>query len=399
MQTAELWGPNQLMGNRWPVGCIALEITQRCNLDCSVCYLSPRAETVGELAVENVLDRIDAVHRYFGPGTNVQITGGEPTVRNSQDLLKIVGRVSDLGMHPTLMTNGIRLNRPLLKALVRAGLADIAFHVDTTQQRNGYDTEKALNAVRRRYIAMASNLPVAVYFNTTVWTGNLHQIPEIVTFFNAHAHIVRIASFQLQADTGRGRMGKRHRAITQTAVIKQIAKGAGIPLNFDNLLVGNPRCSRTSICLIANGHVYDALDDRQLVGKIHAATPQIPWLRAHPLKTTAALLRWLAANPRFAGVVARWTASKLRAMKSDLIKSRGRLDVQSFLIHGFMDADDLDSERLATCAFKTMTDQGPVSMCLFNARRDVFFENYSVMSGGQTTTQRKRLYKTNTEGG
>ena len=246
MQTMGLWGPNQLMGHRWPVGCIALEITQRCNLDCSVCYLSPNAETVGELALKNLLDRIDAVHRYFGPGTNVQITGGEPTVRKSRDLLKIVGRISDLGMHPTLMTNGIRLNRPLLKALVRAGLADIAFHVDTTQQRNGYDTEKALNAVRRRYIAMASNLPIAVYFNTTVWRGNMHQIPGIVNFFTANAAIVRIASFQLQADTGRGRMGKRHRAITQTAVIKQIAKGAGIPLNFDNLLVGNPRCSRTS---------------------------------------------------------------------------------------------------------------------------------------------------------
>ena len=47
MQTMGLWGPNQLMGHRWPVGCIALEITQRCNLDCSVCYLSPYAEKVG----------------------------------------------------------------------------------------------------------------------------------------------------------------------------------------------------------------------------------------------------------------------------------------------------------------------------------------------------------------
>jgi hypothetical protein len=30
----------QQMGRRWPIGCVALEITQRCNLDCTLCYLS-----------------------------------------------------------------------------------------------------------------------------------------------------------------------------------------------------------------------------------------------------------------------------------------------------------------------------------------------------------------------
>jgi hypothetical protein len=33
-------GPGQQLGERWPVGCVALEITQRCNLDCTLCYLS-----------------------------------------------------------------------------------------------------------------------------------------------------------------------------------------------------------------------------------------------------------------------------------------------------------------------------------------------------------------------
>ncbi|MGH8694807.1 MAG: hypothetical protein ACREVM_11335, partial [Burkholderiales bacterium] len=27
------WGPNQIAGRRWPIGCVSLEITQRCNLD------------------------------------------------------------------------------------------------------------------------------------------------------------------------------------------------------------------------------------------------------------------------------------------------------------------------------------------------------------------------------
>jgi hypothetical protein len=37
--SANQWAESQLMGRRWPIGCVALEITQRCNLDCTACYL------------------------------------------------------------------------------------------------------------------------------------------------------------------------------------------------------------------------------------------------------------------------------------------------------------------------------------------------------------------------
>jgi len=42
------------------------------------------------------------------------------------------------------------------------------------------------------------------------------------------------------------------------------------------------------------------------------------------------------------------------------------------MVHGFMDAGALEHELIDACAFKTMTRDGPVSMCLHNARRDSF---------------------------
>ena len=39
------WQPHQTAGRRWPVACVSLEITQRCNLDCTLCYLSVLAPT------------------------------------------------------------------------------------------------------------------------------------------------------------------------------------------------------------------------------------------------------------------------------------------------------------------------------------------------------------------
>ena len=40
MQRTGQWLPGQTAGRRWGVACVSLEITQRCNLDCTLCYLS-----------------------------------------------------------------------------------------------------------------------------------------------------------------------------------------------------------------------------------------------------------------------------------------------------------------------------------------------------------------------
>jgi pyruvate-formate lyase-activating enzyme len=376
-----IWGSNQQMGNRWPVGCIALEITQRCNLNCSACYLSENAGSIKDPPLEEIFARIDQIYRYYGRKTNVQVTGGEPTMRITPELLAIVRRIHERHMHATLMTNGIKITRLLLVDLVKAGLTDIAFHVDTTQHRDGHPSESALNHIRRRYIEMTRGLPLIVYFNTTVYRDNFHEIPALVRFFRRQADIVRIVAFQLQADTGRGILGRRDAAITQQAVLKQIETGAGTSVNFDNLIIGNPLCSRCGICLAINENLYDVLDDPHLVERIHAATPHIAWLRNRSRKSVGLLLDWLVRHPFYLLPVGRWVLRKLWSFKKDLLGAGGRIHALAFLVHGFMDADALDSERVQSCAFKTMTATGPVCMCVHNANRKEYFLNTTKCAG------------------
>ncbi|MEL7030518.1 MAG: radical SAM protein, partial [Pseudomonadota bacterium] len=145
-------GPLQMAGRHFAMGCIALEITQRCNLDCSLCYLSDVSEATRDLPLAEIYRRIDRIRHDYGPHTNVQITGGDPTLRDADELVAIVARVREAGLTPSLFTNGIRARRPLLKRLAAAGLRDVAFHVDMTQNRKGYADEAALNAVRDAYI-------------------------------------------------------------------------------------------------------------------------------------------------------------------------------------------------------------------------------------------------------
>ena len=64
------WSPRQHLGRRWPVGCVALEITQRCNLDCELCYLSESSQALKDLPLEEVYRRIAMVRAQYGEGTD-----------------------------------------------------------------------------------------------------------------------------------------------------------------------------------------------------------------------------------------------------------------------------------------------------------------------------------------
>ena len=372
VEAAGCGGTKQQMGRHWAIGCVALEVTQRCNLDCTLCYLSENSEATRDLPLSEILRRIDLIHRHYGNNTDIQITGGEPTLRRPAELLSIVRKIHRLGMRATLMTNGIRLKRSLLEALVEAGLVDVAFHVDTTQQRKGYRTEAELSSLRQDYIDRARDLPVCVMFNTTVHAGNLDAVPELVRFFTANADVVRMASFQLQADTGRGIAGQRSCLLTQQALEDRIAEGAGTPVDFDASLVGHPKCNRFAACLVVNGKVHEVFDNSEFVRRIQSEAGSIAWDRRSPMNTLCNSLHWIIRHPGIVFPGLRWAAGKAWRMRKDLLASRGRIHQLSFLTHNFMDAGCLQRDRIEACVLKVMTRDGPLSMCQHNARRDAY---------------------------
>ncbi len=366
------WTANQLMGRRWPIGCVALEITQRCNLDCTACYLSEHSEAVKDVPLEELFRRIDLIRDHYGPNANVQVTGGDPTLRKREELVAIVRRISHRGLRPALFTNGIRAKRDLLMELVEAGLVDIAFHVDLTQGRKGYDSEVALNDVRREYIERARGLPLSVMFNTTVFDRNFDEIPELVEFFVRSCDVVRLASFQLQAETGRGTLGRRSAAITAGSVQGQIEKGARASISFDALRVGHARCNRYGMIFVTNERAYDALDDRRSLEAVLKRMPLLSFDRRSRFRVISTFAKGILASPYLSCKAAGWLLRKVWQARDDLWAARGRVNKLSFVIHDFMDACRLERDRVDACAFMAMTQQGPISMCLHNAKRDSF---------------------------
>ena len=401
MQRTGQWSPAQAAGRRWTIGCVSLEITQRCNLDCTLCYLSDSAEAVRDSPLPELFRRIDDIALQFGPNTDVQISGGDPTLRDRSELSQIVRYVRSRGLRASLLTNGILLNREWLRKLADDGLNDVAFHVDMTQERKGYASESDLNALRRHYIDMARGLPISVMFNSTVFAGNMHEIAALANFFVEHNDVVRFASFQLGADTGRGTIAGRDTGIagrdtdiagrdtevTQRSVCAAIERGSGVSLNFDALQGGHRACNRYAMLFSIGRHRFDALADGEFVARVMRDTADVAIPRDQGLRGAWALAKVVLAKRHLWSGVARLAARMFWAARGQWL--RGGLRVPpvrkiSFFTHNFMDACNLDADRIDACVFMAATVDGPMSMCAYNADRDRFLLQPIRLNSGET---------------
>lgn len=364
--------PNQVLGRRFTIGCVALEITQRCNLDCTLCYLSESSESVRDLPLEALFLRIDRIRELYGPGVGVQVTGGDPTLRPRGELVRIVSRIAERDLRPSLLTNGIRATRDLLAELAAAGLYDVAFHVDTTQRRKRNASEEALNTVREEYIERAGGLSIAVIFNTTVHAGNLEDVPMLARFFLRHSDVVGMASFQVHAVTGRGEWRERGTEVTADAIADRIRRGVGLQrLSWDTALVGHPKCNRGVMLATAGDRAIDVLTDRRLYKRFLEEFRHVAFDRRDLKRTARGVLAATLRNPYWLLKGGAFLVRKLWEARRSLWR-RERIGKMTFFVHSFMDAAALDPERIRNCSFMVMTEEGPVSMCEVNSRRDDF---------------------------
>jgi hypothetical protein len=155
-----------------------LEPTRRCNITCDACFVQndrrsdkPLDQILHELDVMTRLRRCDAM----------LIAGGEPLVHPR--IPEIVRLVRARGLKPVVVTNGTRLERPLVRELKRAGLHGFTLHVDSHQHRPGWigSTEAELNALRTQFADLLyAEGGLTCAFNTTIFPDTLPAVPDIV---------------------------------------------------------------------------------------------------------------------------------------------------------------------------------------------------------------------------
>lgn len=113
--------------------CTALiEVTQRCNLNCSFCFANANGTNDQDLSLATIERMYKSVMAASG-NCNIQLSGGEPTLRD--DLPQIIKLGHKLGFSfIQINTNGIRLGEDenYVKQLKDAGLNSVFLQFDGT---------------------------------------------------------------------------------------------------------------------------------------------------------------------------------------------------------------------------------------------------------------------------
>jgi len=99
-----------------------VEITSRCNAKCLMCPRDkvPELGSMDEGTFRRLVERVVE----YGKVDALVLGGlGEPTVH--KDVVKFVGIAADAGLHTSIITNGMLMDRDMSKALVDAGVRNI----------------------------------------------------------------------------------------------------------------------------------------------------------------------------------------------------------------------------------------------------------------------------------
>lgn len=184
---------------------VGIELTQRCNLRCPVCFMSSKSED-DELTAEEFRPVFETIVANAGGDCGVNLTGGEPTVR--PDLPDIVRIGHEAGVSSIeISTNGIVLARDpdYLHALADAGISGIYLQFDGVTPEPYLATRGAdLLDVKLQAIEACRAAGVQVVLAMTIVGGvNDDQVGSVVRFALENNDIVAGVGLQPAFESGR----------------------------------------------------------------------------------------------------------------------------------------------------------------------------------------------------
>jgi radical SAM protein with 4Fe4S-binding SPASM domain len=160
---------------------VAWNLTRRCNLSCTHCYISagPFQSAEGELSHDEcrrVVDELVALN----PSPLLILSGGEPLVR--EDLPELAAYASRRGATVVVGTNGTTLSEARVALLKGAGVSGVAVSVDSLEHERHDLFRGGLRALERTVEALSRLREARLDFvvQTTATPGNAGEVPALV---------------------------------------------------------------------------------------------------------------------------------------------------------------------------------------------------------------------------
>ncbi|MBN1109767.1 MAG: radical SAM protein [Methanomassiliicoccales archaeon] len=341
---------------------VVMEITNGCNLKCPLCFASANERYRFNPSLEVIRGMYQTILDYVEHPICVQISGGEPTIRD--DLPDIIRMGKEMGIdHIELNTNGVRLADDIefLKNVKKAGVDTLYFSFDGLQgeiykQTCGRDLlDKKLKCIENcEKVGMGITLVCVVSPNI-----NLDRVGEIIDFAKSKVPTVKGVHFQPLAYFGRFPITpKDSDRVTIPDLLREIEEQTKGELRVDNFIptsCANIHCDAKSMSVVMEDGSLFPLTSRAL----------------GPPKDTSTI-----ANKTRKEIADLW-----RFVEDSLIideeddKSnewgdfvdRAKTNYLTVSTMAFQDAWTSETERFANCCIHTVTPDGKlIPFCLFN---------------------------------
>ncbi|MDR1658841.1 MAG: radical SAM protein [Desulfovibrio sp.] len=350
---------------------VLLEVTSRCNLNCPVCFADTRASATG---ADPPLQAIEGWYRALlaqGGPCNIQLSGGEPTVRD--DLPEIIALGRKLGFDfIQLNSNGLRLgaDRHYAQLLRDAGLGCAFLQFDGTGDEI-YRRIRGEALLRRKEAAIknCAEHGIGVALVSTLVPGvNTADIGNLVRYALRWVPYVRAVHFQPIGYIGRyPKTPRDDDRFTIPEIIRSLESQTGGMVRIENFLPPggeNVHCSfHANFVVLPDGSLKPWVSDSTAYFRDRAEYDGDGSARAREFMAR----QWRAPQTREPRNASR--ADEPEESSASLNAFLSRLETHTLSISGmaFQDAWNVDLERLRDCHIGIMShDNRIIPFCAYN---------------------------------
>lgn len=233
---------------------VELELTQRCNLRCPICFMAAdenQANLSTDLTLSVIEQQLIDIMNQCGPQTSIQLTGGEPTVR--EDLPDIIALCHEIGFNAIeVNTNGVVISRDLnyLERLAAAGATGIYMQFD------GLDNEvfkkiRGANLLKTKMQAIENcrSIGMQIVLAMAVIRGiNDQQMGRVLQFGLENLDVIAGIAYQPAFGSGRFEITDKKPLTMGDAIFELSEQSNGLLTPYDFWPTGcsNPLCDATT---------------------------------------------------------------------------------------------------------------------------------------------------------
>ncbi|MDD1768349.1 MAG: radical SAM protein [Methanomassiliicoccales archaeon] len=343
--------------------CLAvLEITNRCNLKCPVCFASANERYNFHPTIEEIKKMYQTILDYVQHPIAVQISGGEPTIRD--DLPEIVRLGKSMGIdYIEVNTNAVRLGQDIefLKKIKEAGVDSLYFSFDGVTGDVFIKTcGRDLLEAKVKALENCKEVGMGVTLVCVVAPGiNLHQVGDVIQFAKKWIPTVKGIHFQPLAYFGRYPKvpGDGDRVVLPD-LLKEIERQTGGELRVDSFIptsCANVHCDAKSMSVLMEDGTLLPLTARAM-----GPPRDTKQVAKKTRKEICDLWRYIEES------ISTSSEGDLDGTWLGFIE-RAKTQYLTVSAMPFQDVWNVETERLRNCCIHTVTPDGKlIPFCLFN---------------------------------